>query len=125
MWASFAAASLRAATGADELEVRVDQPVLGRTSLFVDPDLAVLSAAVPVEPASGHRAGLIIKDMSTSRITGGHLAGAETPSIMIAADGGDLVLSFDFDPDQLEADAALAFLDGFAGRLEEPLRHLL
>ncbi|MCT8974600.1 biotin/lipoyl-containing protein [Microbaculum marinisediminis] len=123
VWAAFAAASLRAVTGADALVVRVDHPVLGRSAVFADPDLGPLSAALPADTDAAP--ALILRDLTGSRITGGRFGAAGAPTLTVATAGDDLALTLDFAPDQLGTDAAIALLEGFAGRLDEPLRQLL
>jgi len=123
VWAAFAGASLRAATGAEAVVIRIDQPTLGMACYYADPDLGPLSQAAPVEDEATPT--LILRDLSASRITGGTLGAGEAPVLTIVRDGDAYALSLEFAPGQLDADAAIALIDGFAGRLAEPLRHLL
>ena len=126
VWAAFASASLRAVTGteagAGTLVIRVDQPVIGRAAFYADPDLGPLSGAAPSDEAAP---SLILRDLSGSRVTGGTLGVAEAPALTLTRDGEVFVVSLDFSLGQLDADAAISLIDGFAGRLEQPLRHLL
>lgn len=122
VWAAFAAASLRAASGTAEPVIRVDRPVLGRAAFYVNADLAPLSSA---EPAEESQPALVVRDLSGSRITGGVLGAGTSPALSVATDGDAYVLTLDFTAEQLDPDAAVTLLDGFAARLEEPLRHLL
>ena len=122
VWAGFAAASLRAATGATTFAVRVDQPILGGAAVYTDPDNAPLSA---VAPGEDDPPALVLRDLSGGRITGGVLGAGTVPALSVATDGDAFVLTLDFTADQLDPDAAVTLLDGFAARLEEPLRHLL
>ncbi|SMH39460.1 biotin/lipoyl-containing protein [Maritimibacter sp. HL-12] len=123
VWAAFAGASLRASTGAEALVVRVDQPTLATTVFFADPDFGPLSKTAPAEDPGPP--ALILRDLTGSRITGGALGAAEAPVLTITQDGEAYALSLDFAPGALDADAAIVLIDGFAGRLAEPLRHLL
>jgi pyruvate dehydrogenase E2 component (dihydrolipoamide acetyltransferase)/2-oxoglutarate dehydrogenase E2 component (dihydrolipoamide succinyltransferase) len=123
--ASFAAASLRAAAELSALVVRVDQPLLGRSVLFSDPDLAPMSTLAGASPEDAGPPDLILRDVTGSRVTGGVLGAASVPALTVADEADDYVLSLDFAPGQLDPDAAVRLLDGFAGRLDEPLRHLL
>lgn len=125
VWAAYAAASLRAAIGAEALIVRVDQPLLGKASLFTDPDQVPMSAVANADIEGDDLPSLIIRDVTDSRITGGNLGAGAVPALTVATNGDDYALTLDFAPGQLDAEAAAAFLDGFAARLEEPLRHLL
>jgi len=103
--------------------IRIDQPTLGMACYYADPDLGPLSQAAPVEDEATPT--LILRDLSASRITGGTLGAGEAPVLTIVRDGDAYALSLEFAPGQLDADAAIALIDGFAGRLAEPLRHLL
>jgi pyruvate/2-oxoglutarate dehydrogenase complex dihydrolipoamide acyltransferase (E2) component len=123
VWASFAGASLRAATGAKALVVRLDRPTLGTATFYADPDLGPFSQTAPVDDAAPPT--LILRDLTASRITGGTLGTAEAPVLSITRDGENYALSLAFAPGALDTNAAIALIDGFAGRLAEPLRHLL
>lgn len=123
VWAAFSAASLRAATGAETLVVRVDQPALGVSSYFADPDAGPLSAAISGDQDAPP--DIVLIDLMGSRITGGRFPAEDAPVLTVIAAGDDLLLTLDFAADQLSTDAAIALLEGFAGRLEVPLRQLL
>ncbi len=120
--AVFAAASLRAATGAKTLRVRVEAPLIGTVSDYADPDLAGLAQATP---ADGAPPSLILRDLTGSRITDLALGADEAPVLSIATDGEAFSISLEFVDGQLDRTQAIAVIDGFAGRLDEPLRHLL
>ena len=90
---------------------------------FADPDAGPLSRAIP-----GDRDGppdLVLIDLMGSRVTGGRFPAGDAPVLTVIAAGDDLLLTLDFAADQLATDVAIALLDGFAGRLEVPLRQLL
>lgn len=123
VWAAFSAASLRAVTGAETLIVRVDQPALGVSSYFADPDTGPISTAVPSDADTPPN--LMLIDLMGTRITGGRFPAGDAPILTVTAAGDDLLLTLDFAADQLATDVAIALLDGFAGRLEVPLRQLL
>ncbi len=123
--ASFAAASLRAVTRADSLDIRVeDRPLADQPEMFHDPDLGPISAASAASPAEGHP-HLVLRDLTGGRITGGVFGTESTLTLTLASDGESLALTLDFTAGNLGAEAAIRLLDGFAGRLEDPLRHLL
>ena len=130
-WASFAAASLRAAMGPDTtgatVLVQVDRPVPlpGRALTYRDPDLGPISAASATDPAPGDSPGLILRDLTASRVTSCRLGADTAPALNIAAEEDDYVLTLDFAAGQLDAGTAILLLDGFAARLDDPLRHLL
>lgn len=120
--ASFAAGSLRAVTGAAGLTVRVMAP-RKQPKIYGDPDFAGLTRmeASETEPEPD----LIVYDLTATRLTHAELAAAHVPTLTVARDGVRLVVSLAAAPDRLDDDALIACLDAFAGRLEEPLRHLL
>lgn len=120
--AAFAAASLRAATGAGALAVRVERPLSGSAEDYADPDHAGLGGLTPA--GDGHPS-LILRDLTDSRITGLSLGADAAPVLTIAADGDAYTITLEFTDGQLDRTQAIALIDGFAGRLEEPLRHLL
>ncbi len=122
VWASFAAASLRAASKAIAVNIRVDQPTLRVSSSYADPDLVPLSHCVTGDalPVS-----LILRDLTASRITGGSSGAEDAPVLTICRDGDHFALTLSYAPDQADSDTAIRLLDGFAARLDEPLRHLL
>ena len=122
VWAAFASASLRPATGTEALVIRLDRPSLGTATLYADPDLGPLSQIAPIDDAPP---ALILRDLTQSRITGASLGAAAAPALTITRDGTDYVLGLEFAPGALDAEAAIALIDGFASRLAEPLRHLL
>ena len=75
----------------------------------------------------GYKAGmtLVVRDLTASRITALALAPTDAPAFTIAPDGDALAVTFHFHAQQLDDATALALVDGFAARLEEPLRQLL
>ena len=120
--ASFAAGSLRTVTGAADIVVRVAAPRKQPKS-YADPDLAGLTRmeALEMEPEPD----LIVYDLTATRLTDAELAASQVPTLTVARNGVRLVVSIAASPDRLDDEALLACLDAFAGRLEEPLRHLL
>jgi pyruvate dehydrogenase E2 component (dihydrolipoamide acetyltransferase)/2-oxoglutarate dehydrogenase E2 component (dihydrolipoamide succinyltransferase) len=71
-------------------------------------------------------ATLTLRDLRGSALRGVAMGGEDTPvlTLMDAGDGG-LTLTLECAPHQMDAQAAIAFLTEFAGRMEQPLRHLL
>ncbi len=122
IWASFAAASLRAASKAETVNIRVDQPTLRISSFFADPDLGSLSHALPGDAL---QVSLILRDLTSSRITGGSSGAEDAPVLTICRDGDNFALTLTYALDLADIDTAIRLLDGFAARLDEPLRHLL
>ncbi|GAB5374207.1 MAG: hypothetical protein AcusKO_06690 [Acuticoccus sp.] len=116
--AAFAAGAWREAMAAERIAVRLEAP--GRPhALHADPDLGLGKD----EP--GETAALVVRDLTASRLTALALAPAEAPVFTVAPDGDALAVTFHFHAQQLDDPTALALVDGFAARLEEPLRQLL
>jgi pyruvate/2-oxoglutarate dehydrogenase complex dihydrolipoamide acyltransferase (E2) component len=68
---------------------------------------------------------LKLRDLRASRITSVHLGADACPVLTVTRSGNGLGLSLECSSDQLSADAAVRLLSNFAGRMEQPLRHLL
>lgn len=120
--ASFAAGSLRGATGQNGITIRVSAPRKQPRS-YADPDLAGLTRmeVSEMEPEPD----LIVFDLTATRLINAELAAAHAPTLTVARDGSRLVVCLAASPDRLDDDALIGCLDAFAGRLEEPLRQLL
>jgi pyruvate dehydrogenase E2 component (dihydrolipoamide acetyltransferase)/2-oxoglutarate dehydrogenase E2 component (dihydrolipoamide succinyltransferase) len=117
----FAAASLRAATG-DTRPICVTVTGQGTERRYVDPDLA-LGRAEPSPDAPPP--ALVLRDLRHSRITALDTGPSPAPVMTLGGRGDALTVSLVWTEGQLASDAAMALADGFAARLEEPLRHLL
>lgn len=120
--ASFAAGALREATGAAALTIRAGAP--GRGVVYADPDRTRASAIAPAEDQEA-TPDLILRDLSGGAITGMTLAGDPAPALAVGRSGDRFTLTLTFTAGQLDADAAIALVTGFAARLNDPLRHLL
>jgi len=68
---------------------------------------------------------LRLRDLRGSRVNGVQLGADACPVLSITRSGNGLRLSLECSGDQMSADKALNFLTNFAGRMEQPLRHLL
>lgn len=122
VWAAFAAAALRNGSGADYIVIRVQRPALGVVNDYADADKCRFSA---LRSCAAESASLILQDLTGSRITLVRQGAQDCPTLSIVKNGDFYELTLAFSESRLPMDAAFAFLDGFAGRLEEPLRHLL
>ena len=94
----------------------------GADRVYPDPDDRLGRtdpAASPMLPT------LILRDLRGSRITAIEMGTDRAPVLMVGGRGDARTVTLVWADGQLLADAALALVDGFAGRLEEPLRHLL
>lgn len=123
--AAFAAGALRTATGAERVTVRVARPTSGQTADYVDADRRRFTALTPEDGVPD----LTLLDLSGGRIAavraGGGAGGGEGPTLSLTRSGDAYELALAFSEAQLPLAAALALLDAVAGRLDEPLRHLL
>jgi hypothetical protein len=122
VWSAFAAASLRTAQDRDTIVVRLDAPVVGQSAFFGDPDLVPLSLVASTTADSEQ---IVLRDLTASRITEVTLNSADAPALTITRDGDDYLLALEFTGTQFSANAAIQLIEGFAARLDEPLRHLL
>ncbi|SDE21279.1 biotin/lipoyl-containing protein [Limimaricola pyoseonensis] len=117
--AGFAAASLRS----DDAEIVVAVDAFGASRHYRDPDRPRLGASA-AEAADGvpH---LRLRDLRRARVTSVSMGAEDAPVVTITGTGPGLRLTLECAADQLSADRALALLTDLAGRIEEPLRHLL
>jgi len=125
LYASFAAAALRAAMPQDRIIVglvSLTDEGLSALRLLADPDHARLSH----QPGTDAAATLILRDLTDSPLTALRpLASDPVPVLTIARDGGDLRVSLDYPAGTLDDAAALSIISGLATRLAEPLAHLV
>jgi pyruvate/2-oxoglutarate dehydrogenase complex dihydrolipoamide acyltransferase (E2) component len=119
--AAFAAGALRAATGAGSVTVRLSAP-REASVVYADPDRAGIGR---MNPAEGGTPDLIVHDLTRTRLAHVELGATAAPTLSIAREGDALVATLAAAAGTLDDDAVIACLDGFAGRLDEPLRHLL
>lgn len=119
--AAFAAAALRAATGAGEsVTLRLCRP--GHPDeILCDPDLSLAGAGRSQCAAPA----LVLRDLSATRIGGVRLGSPEAPVLSVARAGSDYAVTLEFAAGQMDDAVALALVDAFAQRLEMPLRMLL
>ena len=112
--AGFAGASLgRAAT------VAVDR--FGASRVY---DVAAgrrLSAVAPSDAAPDLR----VRDLRMSALSAISMGAEDVPVLTVLRQGAGLALVLECSPAQLAPDAAIALLSEFAGRMHDPLRHLL
>jgi pyruvate/2-oxoglutarate dehydrogenase complex dihydrolipoamide acyltransferase (E2) component len=91
--------------------------------LFNNPHQIALGKALPDEAQA--EAHLRINDLRQSAISSIENCSDGVPTLTILGQGDQFSLIFECGLDQMSADAALSFLIEFAGRMEQPLRHLL
>ncbi|WP_417708392.1 biotin/lipoyl-containing protein [Roseibium aggregatum] len=79
-----------------------------------------------VAPADDEpEADLVVRDLRASRISSVQLDADRCPVISILRNGEDLTMVLEWTGDRLTAPQAIDLLSNFAGRMEQPLRHLL
>ncbi|MGS4987477.1 biotin/lipoyl-containing protein [Roseibium sp. RP-7] len=79
-----------------------------------------------VKPADDvQEVDLLVRDLRASRISALQLDAGKCPVISILRQGEDLALVLEWAGDRLTAPRAIDLLSNFAGRMEQPLRHLL
>ncbi|GAB2206763.1 hypothetical protein ROS1_35800 [Roseibium sp. ROS1] len=79
-----------------------------------------------VKPADDDQeVDLLVRDLRASRISALQLDAGKCPVISILRQGEDLALVLEWTGDRLTAPRAIDLLSNFAGRMEQPLRHLL
>lgn len=114
--AGFAAASRQC----DSLTVAVES--LGRTLVYAvssGPLGVIAEADVDAQP------DLCVRDLRTSRISKVNLGAEDTPVLTLTSQGNGLAVTLECASHQLTAAEAVTLLSEFAGRMEQPLRHLL
>ena len=114
--AGLAAASL----GRQGATVAVES--FGETRIYTVPagPLGAITGAEPGTPPD-----LRLRDLRFSRITTVQLGAEDSPVLSVAASGAGLRLTLECAAHQLTAAEAVSLLSNFAGRMEQPLRHLL
>jgi hypothetical protein len=107
-----------------------DRPAL--LASFAAASLGLTGAAVAVETHGQTRVipddatpTLTIRDLAGVPLTSISLGAEETPVLTLTGAGDTLTITLECAPGQLSAPQALSLITGFAGRLAEPLRHLL
>ncbi len=119
--AGMAAAALRQAASNEPLTVAVE--AFGRQRHFADADRCGLGLAKAAEPADAP--ALILRDLRGTGVTALRIGAEATPTLSVSRDGPEILITLECAPDQLQPEAAVDLISGFAGRLAEPLRHLL
>ncbi|MFO7921645.1 MAG: biotin/lipoyl-containing protein [Nioella sp.] len=108
----------------------VDRPAL--LARFAASALGRPGAGVTVETHGQGRTlpedatpALILRDLAGSPLASVNLGAEDVPVLTLTGAGDRLTITLECAPGQLSAPEALDLLTGFAGRLAEPLRHLL
>ncbi|KQI70527.1 pyruvate dehydrogenase [Loktanella sp. 5RATIMAR09] len=110
-------AGLCAASHGSDTTVAVES--FGATTIYAAS--AQLSATQPTEDA----AKLRVRDLRFTAISGVAVGAEDVPTLTLTRNGAGLTITLEFAPAQLAATDAITLLSNFAGRMEQPLRHLL
>jgi pyruvate/2-oxoglutarate dehydrogenase complex dihydrolipoamide acyltransferase (E2) component len=114
-----ATGALREATDAESLAVRLDRP--GHPAeVYTDADIAAPEPRTGDQPAPK----LILRDLSQSRFVSLNLGPQSAPVLTVTVIHADMCVNLDFSTAQMDPETAVALIDGFAARLEDPLRQL-
>ncbi len=117
--AGFAAACLRR----DDTPLTVDVVAFGSVQAYADPDRPWLGQATAHSPEGVP--ALRIRDLRHSALCSVEMGPEDCPTLTLTQRGATVSVTLECGADQLSAEAALTLLTGFAGRMEQPLRHLL
>ncbi len=71
------------------------------------------------------RPDLLLRDLRMSRISTVNLGAEDIPVLTLTRAGGGLAITLECASHHLSVTEAVSLLSEFAGRMEQPLRHLL
>ena len=119
--AGMAAAAFR--PSASNAELVVAAYAFGAVRSFVNADRSGLGSAkavdTPVNPA------LVLRDLRGAAVTDLSLGAEAAPTLSVMRRSVETFITLECAPAQLRPEAAIELISEFAGRLAEPLRHLL
>ena len=110
-------AGLCAASIGKDIAVAVDS--FGATTTYAA--TAQLSATQPSDDTPALR----LRDLRFTPITSVAVGAEDIPTLTLTRQGAGLAITLEYAPDHLTAADAITLLSNFAGRMEQPLRHLL
>jgi len=114
--AGFAGASLNPGGAAT---VAIERP--GARRAFTVPPGRALSAVAE----TGDAPALVLRDLRGTALSGVEMGAEEAPVLTLTHAGGGLTITLECAASGLDAAGAIRLLTDFAGRMEQPLRHLL
>ncbi|MBF9060527.1 pyruvate dehydrogenase, partial [Rhodobacterales bacterium HKCCSP123] len=85
------------------------------------PGARALSGVTPSEDAPD----LLVRDLRGTRLASVEMGPEDLPVLTVTAEGDGLSITLECAAGQLDGPAAIRLLSEFAGRVEQPLRHLL
>ena len=112
-------AALAGASLPEAANIAVDR--YGTSQTYAVPDSRTLSGVTKTEDAPD----LILRDLRGTTIRSADMGTDTVPVLTITLRRKGLRITLDCAADQLDAQAAIQLLTDFAGRVEQPLRHLL
>lgn len=83
------------------------------------------TAQLSATKQSDHTPELRLRDLRFTAITSVAVGAEDVPTLTLSRQGDGLVVTLEYANDQLSAVEATTLLSNFAGRMEQPLRHLL
>ncbi|GGH33109.1 pyruvate dehydrogenase E2 component (dihydrolipoamide acetyltransferase)/2-oxoglutarate dehydrogenase E2 component (dihydrolipoamide succinyltransferase) [Cribrihabitans marinus] len=94
---------------------------VGRIQSYAVPRNRALSRVAQTEDAPD----LILRDLRGTSLRAVEMGAGDVPVLTLVTEGQGLSITLECSPAQLDAAGAIALLTDFAGRMEQPLRHLL
>ena len=80
-----------------------------------------MGALAPADAAPA----LVLRDLRGTPLVSVAMGAEDVPVLTLTGDGAGLAITLECAADQFDAPAAIRLLTEFAGRVEQPLRHLL
>jgi pyruvate dehydrogenase E2 component (dihydrolipoamide acetyltransferase)/2-oxoglutarate dehydrogenase E2 component (dihydrolipoamide succinyltransferase) len=118
--ASLLAGLAGASLGADgPVTVAVER--FGKTTAYDVPPGRHIAAVAPSDAPPA----LLLRDLRATRLSSIAMGAEPVPVLSVTREGAGLSITLECDAAQLDASAAIRLLTEFAGRMEQPLRHLL
>jgi pyruvate dehydrogenase E2 component (dihydrolipoamide acetyltransferase)/2-oxoglutarate dehydrogenase E2 component (dihydrolipoamide succinyltransferase) len=93
----------------------------GGLAVFAVPPGRALSGVAPTEDAPE----LLLRDLRGTRLASVEMGAEDVPVLTVTEAEGGLQITLECAAGQLDGPAAIRLLSDFAGRMEQPLRHLL
>ena len=119
--AGMAAAAFR--PSASNAELVVAAYAFGAARSFVNADRSGLGSAKAVDTPANPE--LVLRDLRGAAVTDLSLGAEAAPTLSVMRRGVETFITLECAPAQLRPEAAIELISEFAGRLAEPLRHLL
>lgn len=119
--AGMAAAAFR--PSAADAELVVAAYAFGAARSFVNADRSGLGSAKAVDTPANP--ALVLRDLRGAAVTDLSLGAEAAPTLSVMRRGVETFITLECAPAQLRPEAAIELISEFAGRLAEPLRHLL